>query len=60
MEGSRAEMLAPESDPRRDTEGADCGVVLLSFRNETTDDARESDGTTEEDRWAAAFSSAGR
>lgn len=43
-------MLDPENDPRRDIEGASCGVVLLSLRNETTEDARESEGTTEEVR----------
>ena len=50
MEGSRVEMLGPENDPRRDIEGASCGVTLLSFRKEATEDARESDGTTEEVR----------
>jgi len=42
-EGGRA-----ENDPRRDMEGASCGDALLSFRSETTEDARESDGMTEE------------
>lgn len=47
MGGSLEEMLSGEGDPRRDEEGAGCGVMLLSFRNETTEDARESDGMTE-------------
>jgi len=38
----------PENDPRRDIEGASCGDALLSFRSETTEDARERDGTTDE------------
>lgn len=47
VEGSRAEAFSEEIDPRRDAEGAGCGVALLSFWNETTEDARESDGMTE-------------
>ena len=42
-------MPVPESDPRREMEGAGCGVALLSPRNEATEDARERDGTIEED-----------
>lgn len=47
-EGTRAGILAAENDPRRDIEGASCGDALLSFRNETTEDAGESDGMIEE------------
>jgi hypothetical protein len=47
VKGSRAEMLSGENDPRWDTDGVSCGVVFLSLGNETTDDARESDGRTE-------------
>ena len=39
--GSRPEMLGPENDPRRDIEGAGCGVALLSFRSDVTEDPRE-------------------
>ena len=58
-EGSREGTLAGECDPHRDIEGANWGVVLLSFRNETTEDARESDGAIEEVFWVAELSSAG-
>jgi hypothetical protein len=57
--GGREDMLAPERDPRRDIEGAGCGVALLPFRNETTEDARESEGPIEEVRWVTALSSVG-
>ena len=57
--GGRGDMPAPERDPRRDIEGAGCGVTLLSFRNETTEDARESDGPMEEVLWATPLSSVG-
>ena len=33
-------MLAGDIDPRREIEGTDCGVGLLSFRNEATDEAQ--------------------
>lgn len=54
MEGGGAEILAPESDSRRDIEGA--RVVLLSFRNEATEDARE---IIEGVRWVVGLSSVG-
>jgi len=57
-EGSRAETPAAENDPRRDIEGANCGDALLS-RSETTEDARESDGITEELLRVTAPSSVG-
>lgn len=41
------DILSGEGEPRRDADGASCEVVLLSVWNETTDDARESDGMVE-------------